>query len=168
MNWTPRLGKDTDFAQQMEKARGCVLWSRVTVSSTLGWATQLSVYSGYVLWSDGLKTVISNEWGNESVSLRCSSQTTSTTSKALLFCLRSWLKPIFAPCSLVKQVHWFFSAHYQFCLPRFWLELAALCSLQAAPLATLGRWSYDSTPHLGRAAEPTPSFLSGGAKSYAQ
>lgn len=36
----------------------------------VGWATQLSVFSGKVPWSDKLKAVFSNESGYDLVSLR--------------------------------------------------------------------------------------------------
>lgn len=48
---------------------GCTSDSSATESRAVGWATELSVYSGKVPWSGELKALFSSEWGYEFVTL---------------------------------------------------------------------------------------------------
>lgn len=59
----------TSFALQTGKVMGCTSDSSATESRAVGWATELSVYSGKVPWSGELKALFSSEWGYEFVPL---------------------------------------------------------------------------------------------------
>lgn len=67
--WISWSGETTSFALQTGEAMGYTFGSNATVRP-VGWATQLSVCSGKVPWSDKLKAVFSNESGYDLVSLR--------------------------------------------------------------------------------------------------
>lgn len=115
------------------------------------WGCWMGCAVFHVFWLSSLvrqvEAVFSNEWGYELVSLPRHSEGNSSKANKALCRLNSSA----APSSLAEQVHWHCPAHYQLCLPFFWLKCHGVTQLsgiltnssgQMGLEATAGRWSY--------------------------